>query len=118
MDEALATCLTAVRESGRHSWALYELGSIYAMTGKAVEADAIHDELKARARTTYVQPVVLAMIAAWRNRLDEAFTFLDRAVDERDSILIASTTWPMCEPLRGDSRYDALLARIGLPYMR
>ena len=86
--------------------------------GRFVEAEAIHNEMKARSRTTYVQPTTLAVIAAWRGCLDEAFACLDRAYDERDSILFAMGTWPMSKPLRDDSRFDALLARLGLPFVR
>jgi serine/threonine-protein kinase len=115
---ALETSQTAVRDSGRHPWALYELGAISAALGRKREAEKIDCELKNRARVFYVQPMVLAFLAAWRGLFDEAFACLDRAVEERDSILIALTTWPMCKPLRADPRYDVLLARLGLPYRR
>jgi len=118
MDEALETMRQAVHDSGRHPWALYELGSFLAATGKTAEAEAIHEELKARARVFYVQPTTLAMLAAWRRRLDESFEYLNRAYDEHDSIIMALTTWPLSKPLRADARYDALLTKLGLPYTR
>jgi serine/threonine-protein kinase len=114
LDEAIENMETAVRDSGRHPWAMYEIGSFYAMTGRHAEAEAIHDELKARTLFSYVQPTALAMIAAWRGDLDEAFAMLDRALDGKDGIVYAITTWPMSRPIWDDPRYLDVLNRLGV----
>ncbi|MHC4218740.1 MAG: tetratricopeptide repeat protein, partial [Planctomycetota bacterium] len=104
LDEAIDNMETALRDSGRHPWALYETGSFYAVAGRDAEAEAIHDELKARTLFSYVQPTALAMIAAWRGR----------ALEEKDGIVYAITTWPMARPLWDDPRYECVLQRLGL----
>jgi tetratricopeptide (TPR) repeat protein len=114
LDEAIEDLEKALRHSGRHPWTLYELGSFYAASGRDAEAAALQEELKTRTLFSYVQSTCLAMIAAWRGDLDEAFAMLDRALDENDGIVYAITTWPMGRPLWDDPRYLAVLERLGV----
>ncbi len=45
---------------------------------------------------------------------DAAFDALDRAWESRDSSLLQLKVDPYLDPLRGDSRFAALLVRLGL----
>jgi hypothetical protein len=56
--------------------------------------------------------------ARWRAQLgdiDGAFRDLDTAVAERTIWIIYVTDFADLAPIRGDSRYAALLKRLGLP---
>ena len=46
--------------------------------------------------------------------IDEAFRWLDIAVEEKATGLIFLRVHPRIDALRGDPRYDALLKRVGL----
>jgi len=77
------------------------------------EATAIFDELVARSRQGYVQSVYLAILSSALGRADEAFALLERAHEDRDTLLWL-IRWPEFDTFRGDSRFDNLLQRLGL----
>lgn len=56
-----------------------------------------------------------ARIYAQLGDMDAAFEALNRAWEVRDSSLLALKNDPYLDPLRGDSRYAALVKRLGLP---
>ncbi len=78
--------------------------------GEPERAAAELDELIALgSRWTYE----IAMVHAYRGELDEAFTWLDRAIDRRDLGLIQILGDQFLDNLRDDSRFDAVLERLG-----
>lgn len=56
-----------------------------------------------------------ARIYAFRNRSDDAFQWLDRAVVRRDNGLASVKVDPFLRSLRSDSRYVALLKKLNFP---
>ncbi len=57
-------------------------------------------------------------IARWSvviGETEEALTWLERAYEEREPLLIGAKTDPLLDPLRSDPRFDDLLRRIGFP---
>jgi tetratricopeptide (TPR) repeat protein len=91
------------------------LGHAYALAGKHGEARKILDELKQQAGRKYLAPSVIAALCAALGERDQAFAWLDRAYDERDSILVALKVDPLFDPLRSDPRFTDLLRRVGFP---
>jgi hypothetical protein len=61
----------------------------------------------------------LACTIAWLSALigetEEAMTWLERAYEERDPLLVNAKTDPRLDPLRSDPRFQDLLRRIGFP---
>ena len=57
----------------------------------------------------------IAEVYSFRNQPDEAFEWLDRAYDERNSGLIITKVDPLLKNLRHDPRYAALLKKLNLP---
>jgi TolB-like protein/DNA-binding winged helix-turn-helix (wHTH) protein/Tfp pilus assembly protein PilF len=57
----------------------------------------------------------IARIHAYRNEVDQAFAWLDRAVAQHDPECIDIKNDPLLRTLRGDGRYPALLRTMKLP---
>ncbi len=58
---------------------------------------------------------VIAFLSAIIGETEEAMTWLERAYEERDPLLLNAKTDPHLDSLRSDPRYDDLLRRIGFP---
>jgi serine/threonine-protein kinase len=114
-EEAIASLEVAAAASGRHPSTLTALGACYRSLGKSAEVLAIYEELSARARREYVQASTLAVAAAAAGRVDEAFQLLDRACEDRDSILVYSKRHPGYSLLQSDPRMAQIHRRIGFP---
>jgi hypothetical protein len=62
-----------------------------------------------------VAPVTLASLYAALDDPDRAFAWLDRAIEERDFLLVTARVEPMFDKLRADDRFAVLLRRMALP---
>ena len=58
---------------------------------------------------------LIAGLSASIGETEEAMTWLERAYEERDPLLLNAKTDPHLDLLRSDPRYDDLLRRIGFP---
>jgi len=56
----------------------------------------------------------MACVHAWRGEVDEAFTWLDRGYETRDSGIPLTRVMPLFEPLHADPRWQPLLEKAGL----
>ncbi|MES2858483.1 MAG: winged helix-turn-helix domain-containing protein [Pseudomonadota bacterium] len=57
----------------------------------------------------------IAGVHSWRGELDQAYDWLDRAIDRRDSSVPYLVFDPLMRNLRRDSRYPERRARLGMP---
>lgn len=87
---------------------------IYAGTGQAAEARRILAGIKAKMKTSYVMPIVVAEIHAALGDRDEAFAWLEKAYRERCAYLYGIKCDAWFDSLRDDPRFTDLLRRIGL----
>jgi eukaryotic-like serine/threonine-protein kinase len=90
------------------------LAIAYARAGRSEEARRILSELQEASDKRYVPPYHLAMIAANLGDIDQAFTWLDNAYQERSGWLPCLRQDPLADSLRGDARFSDLLERVGL----
>jgi len=92
------------------------LGYVLARAGRRDDAQAKLDELRARAQTGYVAPVAFVLVQAGLDRVDDAFAWLGRACEARDTMLpFALGPWPVPRAdLEADPRFAELRHRIGL----
>lgn len=97
----------------RYLW-LGFLGQVTALAGKTDDAIKILAELRTASAHGYVPPVALAFVYAGLGKIDDAFDWLDKAVDERDGLLIYLKVGSAFEVLRSDPRFSVLLTRVGL----
>ena len=75
------------------------------------EAATISDQTK----HSYVQPYIVAFVYAELGETDEAFTWLEKAYQERDSFMPIIKVDPRLDNLRSDPRFADLVRRVGIP---
>lgn len=101
---------TALSLTNGHLWVHSFLAVVYTIWNKREEAEEIYDEL--RSKNTYVQPTLLAMIAAALGNNEEALQFAHLGVDKHDPFLLQSQTNPLCMALRAIPRFSEVQSRM------
>jgi hypothetical protein len=77
------------------------------------EANAALSEMERLDATTHA--VNIAEALAYRGEIDQAFAWLDRAYQQRDSSLWTVNLDPLMKNLHGDPRWKAFLRKMKLP---
>jgi hypothetical protein len=72
-------------------------------------------ELSAAAKQTFVSAFFSALVHAGLEDKDDAFTWLDKACEERFNRLAYAKVEALWDPLRSDPRFSELLRRIHIP---
>jgi hypothetical protein len=70
-------------------------------------------ELRAAAARSYVPSYYFAVVHAGLGQRDEALRYLERAYEERSTVLAYLMIDPRFAPLRDDPRFLALARRLG-----
>jgi serine/threonine-protein kinase len=91
----------------------FELALAHYARGDRPAADAALAELIDKDRD--VMAYQIAEVYAWRGETDNAFEWLQISLDNHDTGLLGLLIDPLMRSLRQDSRYDTLLAKVGLP---
>jgi len=111
--EAISEFQTGVKLSGSPLM-LALLGHAYAVAGKKTEAQQVLNDLQQLPPQRYVSPYTVAAIYAGLGDQEQAFKWLDRAVEERDIWLMNLKVDPVFAKLRSQRRFTDTLARIRL----
>ncbi len=90
------------------------LGYAQGLAGQRDAARLALDELQQFSRTRYVSPMLGALIAVGMGEHDEAFGWLEKALEDRAQMLSELRAESAFDPLRADPRFTDLLRRIGL----
>jgi TolB-like protein/Flp pilus assembly protein TadD len=96
------------------SWVLGALGSAYATAGKRDEAMAILHELLDRAERETVDCVAPVLVYVSLGDLENAFLWLEKALESRGMVATLISGDPRLDPMRGDPRFHAALKRMNL----
>ena len=91
------------------------IGYVYARMGRRGDAQKVLADLKERSKHEYVAPSHIAKIYIALGDRDQAFAWLEKGYQQRDSWLTFLKGDPMYDPIRSDPRFQDLLRRIGLP---
>jgi len=118
--EANAEFQKAFELSGGNLVYLSRVGYTYALAGRRGDAIKILNGLKARSKREFVWPDLLAYIYAALGEKDQAFTWLEKAYDERCVHLLIDPVphvriRALWDPLRSDPRFQDLLRRMNFP---
>ncbi|HET9039112.1 MAG TPA: protein kinase [Gemmatimonadales bacterium] len=89
------------------------LGHAYAIAGKRARARTILDTLRATADRSYVPSYYFALVHAGLGERDQALRYLERAYEERSTVLAYLLIDPRLAPFRDDARFLALARRLG-----
>ncbi|HEY0385113.1 MAG TPA: protein kinase, partial [Pyrinomonadaceae bacterium] len=111
-EEAVAAARKAVAFSSRNPLALWTLGYVLAVAGRADEAREILREMEELRQKRYVSAYYIAMIYAGLGERDEAFNWLEKAYEDRDWWLLWLRVEPFIDDLRSDPRFQNLLRRV------
>ena len=113
-DQAIAAFEKSIALSGRGVNRLSSLGHVMAVSGRKADAERILEELTARGRTGPIQPYMVALVLTGLGRHEEAIAMLERAYEERSTLLSYLDRDPRFEPLRSSPRFRELLRRMNL----
>lgn len=112
--EAL-TAFTKARESSHgNSQVVSMIGCTYASAGDPEKARAVLAELKALSAERYVPASNIAAVHLALGERDEAISYLEKALIQRDTRLTFLKIDPKWDSLRTDPQFVDVLARVGL----
>ncbi|HTK43132.1 MAG TPA: tetratricopeptide repeat protein, partial [Gemmatimonadales bacterium] len=109
LDEAIAI-LEPI--SGTSNNRKSSLGHAYAVAGKVAKARSVLDSLREAAAGSYVPSYWFALVHAGLGERDQALRYLERAYQERSTVLAYVLIDPRLAPLRDDPRFLALARRL------
>src|SRR5262249_11926547 len=90
------------------------LGHEYAVSGHHDDALHIIGQLKDLSTHRYVPAMYLALIFTGLGDKNEAFRWMNTAVEERTEYLIYLVSEPLADPLRDDPRFAELASKVGI----
>ena len=91
------------------------LGYLHARSGERKKSLEMIEELKAASKQSFVPALFIALVYAGLEDKDQAFTWLDKAYEERFTRLAYLKVEVLWDPLRSDPRFNDLLRRVGIP---
>ncbi len=112
-DEAIAAFQKAVSLLGGGPFN-YLLAHAYALSGKTDEAQKILQEMNELSKQRYVSSYYMAAVYVALTDKDQAFTWLEKAYEERDGWIVCLNVDPKFDSLHSDPRFTALLEKVGL----
>jgi len=104
----------AVTLSQRNPRFLAHLGYAEAVGGHTADATEILAELEEQSRRQFVSPVDIAEIHVSLAHKEQAFSLLEKACEARDPELTRLMIDSGMDAIRSDSRFDAVVRRVGL----
>ncbi|MEO8035188.1 MAG: tetratricopeptide repeat protein, partial [Acidobacteriota bacterium] len=111
-DRAIAEFRKALAIEPDADGTLTSLGHAFALAGRPEEAKKVLRRLERLVRTRFVGAYSFALVHLALGAVDEAFTWLGRACDERSSSLPFLRVNPRLAALHGDPRFAALCRRV------
>jgi tetratricopeptide (TPR) repeat protein len=104
---------SALSRSSAASLAL--LGYLHARLGEREESLEMIYKLKAASKQSFVPVFFVALVYAGLEDKDQAFTWLEKACEERFNRLAYLKVEALWDPLRSDPRFADLLRHVGIP---
>ena len=112
--EAIATFQKGMAQGDRSPALIASVGHAYAVSGDSSGAAKALADLHELSKRRYISPYLFAVVCAGLGKKDEALSWLEKAFQDRASLLIWLKVEPQFDPLRADPRFKDLVERIGL----
>jgi len=112
--EAIAEFSQAVKLSGGNTEPLALNGYVSVLSGDTAKGRAVLQELKSLESQRYVPPSNLALLSYVLGEKDEAFSWLEKAYQDRDIRLCRLKVDSKWDSMRSEPRFVEILKRIGL----
>ncbi|HEX9120038.1 MAG TPA: winged helix-turn-helix domain-containing protein [Terriglobales bacterium] len=113
-EDSVAALRHAVDASGEFPLMLGWLGLALGLGGHKAEARMVLQRLCAISRERFVLPTSFAWVHFGLGEIDDAFAWMDRAIDRNDGWIPALNSYPFLDPLHADPRFHALLRKMKL----
>jgi TolB-like protein/Flp pilus assembly protein TadD len=113
-DESVVALRRAVEVSHEFPLMLGWLGLALGLGGHRGEAKSVLKQLHHISREGFVLPTSFAWSHLGLGEIDEAFKWMELAVERIDGWIAALRSYPFLDPLRADPRFSALLCKLNL----
>jgi serine/threonine-protein kinase len=113
-EEAIQMLERAKALGGDLATILAAIGQAYGFSGHETIARGILTELEAKRRRSHAPATSLALTCLSIGEADNAFTWLEKAVHNRESNVVLIGVHPAYDRLRGEKRFEKLLTELGL----
>jgi TolB-like protein/class 3 adenylate cyclase len=114
-DKAIETIKLGADISKGHQYALLILSWLYGTDDNIAEAEKMFDELLMRSKTEFISGLSLAVAAYASKKYDMAVECLERAFEERASLLISISGYPFLSFIKTDPRFQSFFKRMNYP---
>ena len=115
INEAIEHMELSVGLSPENTQLLWTLGHAYAVAGETVLAQEVLSDLHEMAGSRYVTPYGFALIHTALGEKSAALDWLEKAYEERNGWMVYLQVEPRLDTLRGEPRFQDLLARMNFP---
>jgi TolB-like protein/Tfp pilus assembly protein PilF len=90
------------------------LGGGFGRVGLKRKARKVQEKLTEAYQATWIDPLFMALIHLGLGDYDEAFSWLEKGVEQRSPNMVHLKYNMLADPIRDDPRFDAILKSIGL----
>jgi serine/threonine protein kinase len=98
----------------RHPIPILVLGHVYAMSGRAEDANNMLELVEEMSTSQYVAPYWMGVISIGLGKRNEALNWLEKAFQEHDGSMVFLKVDPVFDSIRSEPRFITLLKEMGL----
>lgn len=113
--EAIEAFTSAANLSNRHPWSVADLCLVCLETNNVEEAEKLYNELVARSEKEFISGMNLFIAAFSSKKYDKAYEYLEKAYEQRDSVLVVTKVWPFFEEIRKEPRFQEFIKKMNFP---
>ena len=97
-----------------NAWAVGTLAAALAYLGDTEEPERLLAELERRTEDQWVSRMTTGVVYSALGRTDDALTAIEQSFEERDCWVVGLGVEPAWTLLRGQPRFEAIVAKVGL----